>query len=202
MLLNELAQWGALIFVGILALGLTRQLGVFLVPAPQEVTLEVGPDVGKCFPSGFLSSVQHAELHADMDRREVDLATFLVVSERCQTCQVLLDELAANRGERLPIVALARESSPEHRQLLDAIASLVVIDPHRLDALNLTIGPLGLVVDRELRVHSKQLVFTVEQLNDMTRSRAPAGPSETTFSAAAPESAPGLAVVTVDGRIS
>jgi hypothetical protein len=196
-LLNELAQWGALISVGILALGLTRQLGAFLVPAQDQSALEVGPDVGKRFPAGFLSADQRAELVAEMERRAVELATFLVVSERCQTCRALLDELAASGRQRIPLVALSRESSGEHRQLLEAVASLVVVDAARLDALNLTIGPLALVVDRELRVQTKQLVFSVDQLNDMTPQLQAASHED-----AAPQSVPSeLAVVTVEGRI-
>lgn len=197
MLLNELAQWGALIFVGILALGLTRQLGAFLVPAQQQSALEVGPDVGKRFPVDFLSAPQRAELVAEMERRAVDLATFLVVSERCQTCTALLDELAASGRQRSPIVALSRESSGEHRQLLEAVASLVVVDAARLDALNLTIGPLALVVDRELRVQAKQLVFGVDQLNDMIPPLQDGSPGRGVQQSVPSE----LAVVTVEGRI-
>lgn len=196
MLLNELAQWGALICVGILALGLTRQLGVFLVPAHEQAALEVGPDVGKRFPAGFLSASQRAELVAEMERRGVELATFLVVSERCQTCRALLDELAAGARQRLPIVALLRESSAEHRQLLEAVASLVIVDAAQLDALNLTIEPLALVVDREFKVQAKQLVFSVDQLNGMTPPLQGASSEHAVPQSTPPE----LAVMTVEGR--
>jgi len=194
-LFNELAQWSALVCIGILTLGLTRQLGAFLIPPTDHKALEVGPDVGKRFPQEFLSHEERSQLLASLEDRGAEQAFLLVVSERCPTCHSLLDDIVSRPASvPLPIVALSRESTPDHLALLEEVADLVVVDAARLDRVNLTVGPLALLVDRQLTVLDKQLVFDAAQLEVMATDLSAVATSADTV--------PTLAVVSTEARAS
>jgi hypothetical protein len=158
LLLNELAQWAVLLFLGIMTLGLLRQLGEFLVPPRERVALSRGPKIGKKLPDELLWPQERVDLLNLMDERSVESAAIVVVDEECSQCKSLVDRLHAHGPpESTPIVAFSSESSPAHRAVLEEIADLVVVDPERLDKVGLDARPFILIVDSVLEVRHKEI---------------------------------------------
>jgi hypothetical protein len=75
-LINELAQWAVLLFLTIFVLGLTRQLGNFLVPPEQQRAREVGPGLGTALPADLLAAGARERLAAVMAARATGWAVF------------------------------------------------------------------------------------------------------------------------------
>lgn len=157
MLLNELAQWASLIFLGILVLGLTRQLGDFLTPARDRVSSNRGPAVGSKLPDGLLQAIGRTDLQHLMRRRETPWALLATVSAECPRCAALLDELE-RKGvpEHAPVVLLAPVATDEFRDRLARIADLTVVDEDRLRDAGLTVKPFMVIVDNRLKVQHKE----------------------------------------------
>lgn len=164
MLINEFAQWAVLLLLAVFVFGLTRQLGSFLVPASEARALEVGPDVGKRLPSWFLRREEYGQLLQLMDERQTDRALLLVVSEACVQCGEILRQLLTDGARGAPIVVLSKQSSDEHRALLEHVADLVIVDDDRLTRANLTVAPFALIADRQMTVHDKQFVSKLDDL--------------------------------------
>jgi hypothetical protein len=198
LVINEFAQWSVLIVLAIFVLGLTRQLGTYLVPARDVRAREVGPSLGATLPSRFFLPDERASLDALMRGRRTDWVLLLVVSESCPQCGALLERMLARAGAtaKLPIVALSRGSSVEHRGQLERVADLVVVDSDRLDAAELTVAPFALIVDRDLRVHQKQFVWDIDELLDVWNATYDG--NGVRARAAAPAALPGVVQVNGD----
>jgi hypothetical protein len=169
-ILNELAQWAVLVFIAIFVVGLTRQLGDFLVPKKAQLASDTGPLVGKKLPPGMLSQQEHRQVHELMEQRSVGWATLLIVAEGCPGCGTLLERLqTAERPHRAPVIALSRKSSPSHERSLREVADLVIVDGRRLKAAGLTVTPFAVIVDSSLTVLHKQLAWDLQEVLDTWR---------------------------------
>lgn len=164
MLLNELAQWAALLFLGIFVLGLTRQLGDFLVPSRERVAENRGPKIGKRLPAGLLPAGDHRRLLELMEERAARWAALLVVSEDCPRCKTLIERLAETGApDHAPVVALSSRSGPDHTAVLEATADIVVVDGKSLEKADINVRPFVLIVDRTLKVRHKQIAWDLHE---------------------------------------
>jgi hypothetical protein len=164
-IVNELAQWAALLFVAVLVVGLTRQLGNFLIPRHEQLALDVGPRVGRKLPGDLLSPDEHRQVLDLIQERRTGWAAFLVVSEGCPGCKDLLERLESTGApQRAPVIALSRKSGEEHVTALRAATDLVIVDGARLKAAGLTITPFAMIVDRSMTVLHKQLAWDLAEV--------------------------------------
>ena len=92
MLVNELAQWAALIFVGVFVIGLTRQLGRYMVTEREEIAHSVGPDVGKALPADLLPRADRDRLAELIRSSAGGWGAVLVVDPDCPGCAALLQQ--------------------------------------------------------------------------------------------------------------
>jgi hypothetical protein len=173
-IINELAQWAVLIFIAIFVVGLTRQLGDFLVPKKEQLASDIGPPMGKKLPAGLFSSQEHRQVRELMQERSVGWATLLIVAENCPGCGSLLEHLQTTKfkpPDRAPVIALSRKSSPSHERSLREAADLVIVDGDRLKTAGLTVTPFAVIVDSSLTVLHKQLAWDLQEVLDTWRQQ-------------------------------
>lgn len=176
MLINELAQWAVLIFVAVLALGLTRQLGNFIVPRREQIAYELGPDIGSVVGAPILQDEEAGRLREAIDSGPTDWGAIVVVDERCYGCDGLLAALEEDGPpEGAPVVALSRDSGAEHRARLERCADDVIVDADRLRAGELNATPFVMILDRELRVRFKDVLPDLRYAVDKWRGDERAG---------------------------
>jgi hypothetical protein len=163
MILNELAQWALLIFLAIFVVGLTRQLGKFLVTPREEAAADMGPPVGKAIPETLLTGPER-EGFVDLIRGGASgFAVVIAVDEQCVGCDALLERLRETGSpEAAPILAFSRKSGPYHRKRLEHMADMVVVDGERLKAAGLRTTPFVMIVDRNLRIVHKEIAPSLE----------------------------------------
>jgi hypothetical protein len=159
-LLNELAQWAALLLLGFFVLGLTRQLGNVLVSPRERVEQNRGPRLGRRLPAAILGQDDRERLLALMQERSSNWAALLVVGEDCPRCGLLIERLMeTGMPDGAPVAVLSDRSGPDHRTLLDRAADLVIVDSERLAAADLNVKPFVLILDDSLRVRHKQVAW-------------------------------------------
>jgi hypothetical protein len=165
LLLNELAQWAVLLALAVFVVGLTRQLGDFLIPPRERVEQSYGPGLGVRLPAALLPEPERTRLIALMDERGSEWAAVLVVSGECTRCSELLERLVDEGAPSgVPVVGLSMTSDETHRSLLNQAVDIAMVDPESLDAENLHVKPFVLVVDRDLVVRHKQLAFDLREV--------------------------------------
>lgn len=155
MSVNDIAQWGVLVFMAIFLLGLTRQLGHFLMSNREQRAAEGGPVTGKHVPSAWLAGGEATRLREFMYSRGADWAVLVALHENCKTCDSLLTGVERGRAEIPVLGMLSGESSPRYRDRLTSIADLVVTDEERLQSANLNVTPFIVFVDQDLKVRHK-----------------------------------------------
>jgi hypothetical protein len=164
LLLNELAQWAALVFVAVLLLGLLRQLGDFLVPPRERLAFARGPKLGRGLPDGLLREAERLELLSLMTQRGTGWAAMVVVDEDCPRCATLIERLKeAGAPASAPVVALSSSSGTAHRALLESAADLVVVDAERLERAGLDVSPFILIVNQGLELRHKEIGWDLGQ---------------------------------------
>ena len=164
MLLNELAQWAALLFIGVFVLGLTRQLGAFLVPPRARVEQNRGPDIGKRLPTTVLSREDRERLGTLMTERGTKWAALVVVGGDCPRCATLLENVTEGRvPDGAPVVALSTTTDLGYKVLLERVADLVVVDDELGDRSNLNVKPFVLIVDQALKVRHKHITSDLRE---------------------------------------
>jgi hypothetical protein len=153
--INEFAQWAVLAFLGIFVLGLTRQLGFFLVPRGQADG-EIGPDVGKPLPRELLGRYAHERLRELIAAREhASAGAILVIDEACSDCRDTLERLAASPRPDLPVVGLLTGThEPDFRARAEQVFDFVADDPEgeRSEKAGISGTPFLVVVDDGLVV--------------------------------------------------
>jgi len=160
MIVNEIAQWAVLAFLAVFVLGLTRQLGKFLVTPRQELVSDNGPALGKQLPGRIGGMAGVGELTRLMRERDVAWAAVLVVGEGCVGCGPLLDRLEQDGApDGAPVLIAARGASPEYRERLERVADVVIVDEKAVADLKVRATPFGLVLDDTSRVQHKDLAW-------------------------------------------
>lgn len=163
MILNELAQWAVLLFILIFVVGLTRQLGRFLVDPQEAVALEQGPKVGKRLPKGLIPGHERARFSALIrGSGGPESGGILLVREECPGCSALLESLAKEGApESMPILAVSASSGAEHRAFLETVAD-VVVEEEKLAATGFRATPFVILVDADLRILHKQVTTSLQ----------------------------------------
>jgi hypothetical protein len=166
-----------LIFVAVLALGLTRQLGNFIVPRREQIAYELGPDVGRVIAAPVLLSDEAEQLKQSIHDGPTEWGAIIVVDERCHGCEQLLVQLEETGApENAPVVVLSRDSGPEHRARLERFADLVIVDGERLKAADLNATPFVMLVDRDLKLRFKDVLPDLRYAVDKWRDERHAVP--------------------------
>ncbi len=178
MLINELAQWAALIFLGIFVVGLTRQLGRYMVSEREEIAHSVGPDVGKALPRDLLPTADRERLAELIGASEAGWGVVVVVDPDCPGCAALLQQ-AEREGmpEHAPAAAVTRSDEAEFAEYLGRVFDVAVADAGRVERAGLQVTPFVLIVDGALRIAHKALTADVSAAVAHWRSqngRAPA----------------------------
>ncbi len=158
MLFNELAQWAAIAFLGIITLGLTRQLGHFLTPNQQLLT-DSGPEVGSSLTGRLREEDVHA-MRSLLARRTAAHGAILVTDQSCFGCKQLLEMLSRQRApDHLPLTALVKRSGPEFiAEVAEIVDQVIVDDEGKLTGeLGILGTPFLIVVDADLNVVHREL---------------------------------------------
>lgn len=165
MLLNELAQWAVLAFMGVFLLGLTRQLGNFLVPNRERVANDTGPRVGKRLSSELLPTEALDRLRTLIAESGRGWGSILIVSEDCPGCDGLIDRIAREGSpQQTPVAIISRTSSEPHRSRLERVGDVVVVDKERLKAAHVGVTPFAFLVDGSLKILHKQIAFDLSDV--------------------------------------
>jgi hypothetical protein len=154
MIINELAQWAVLAFMGVFVIGLTRQLGNFLMPKHERIALEVGPEIGKRLPEDLVGD--RTRLNELMAERHSDWAAVMLVDQDCDGCESMLARLEQDGRLPGPLVAVSRKSDATHRRRLAELADIVLANADAMKAAKITVTPFVIVVDGDLAVLHKQ----------------------------------------------
>ena len=133
MILNELAQWGAILFLATIGLGLTRQLGQFLISRKDELTYQ-GPEVGKSLPDTLLAEPERDALSAAIETSSPHrFGVVAVLSDRCLGCIGLVSQIESD-GPPLGLPTLAfLDTSDVHPDFIQRVraAFTIVCDDSR-----------------------------------------------------------------------
>jgi hypothetical protein len=174
---NELAQWATLLFLGVFIVGLTRQLGRFILPHEFErpgLAPVQGPPIGARLAQLIPEPLLRALTRASSASESSELVVLAIVRDHCASCDVLLNELSGSSA-RPPVVALVTDpASAEHVATVAAAVDDVVRDPDGQTAKDLLIAatPFVLLLDDNLELLHKQLGGTVDgALDDLAIRR-------------------------------
>jgi hypothetical protein len=158
--INEVFQWVVLVIVGILVMGVLRQVALSL-PPPLLSNTTSGPRVGERLPKEAL-----ADLKAVLRGGHLEQGTLVAfVIETCVACQRLLAELTGRdrTSSAKPVVLVARNASSRFRQALAESGMPTIHDDGRLwQACRVTNTPLIVKLDTEGRVLAKGVTHHVE----------------------------------------
>lgn len=168
MLINELAQWAVIAFLGILVLGLIRQLGLFIVPRKDQL-LYRGPDIGSELPSSLLDGFPPDRLSDEIRRSTTGLGILAVINERCIGCNGLVQRLeTAGWQHDIPLLAVVDARDPEFASRVEKVFPHVVRDDdlQRAKAIGITATPFILALDADLRVRHRGISGGLDQLVD------------------------------------
>ena len=158
-MLNELAQWGVLLFLAIFVFGLTRQLGLYIVPRQQQLE-DWGPPLKKSLPSKLLGGADRTRLVELMRDSPAEWAAVLVVDEVCPSCTDMLETIAREgRPEAAPLVAITNTTGSEFLDELRMAVDIIIIDPksERCHGEGIYVTPFVMILDDRLRVVHKQV---------------------------------------------
>lgn len=177
MIINELAQWAAIMFLGVFVVGLTRQLGRFLVPRGEDAALEMGPELNDTLPTELIDGMERARLRDLIEASVSKWAGIIVVDDRCTGCDRLLEGIAEKgTPDDAPLVAFSRSSDEAHRAKISELADIVIVDGDRLKATGLRVTPFVMVIDDRLRVAFKEVAPDLEVVVSHWRERNGAPP--------------------------
>jgi hypothetical protein len=158
MLLNELAQWAVLLFIAIFVIGLTRQLGNFIMPKRERVDLDIGPRVGDLVSDRLFSEAESRAIRELITASSLDWGTLVVLHDHCSGCSTLLDGVDRKGKPRDAVmVALTRDEAADHVDRLRRLSDMTIVDGQRLDDAELFTAPFVLMVDADLRVLHKDV---------------------------------------------
>jgi methylamine dehydrogenase accessory protein MauD len=179
LVISNVALWGAVIALGIVALALTRQIGVLYerVAPVGALMIDKGPAIGQRLPVFELRELSGSVVKIGgvaADRRST-LLFFL--SSTCPVCKELLPvvrSLAASERERVGVV-LASDG--------DAAEMTRFWQEHKLQALPFVLSrelgmtyqigklPYGVLIDEEGVLRAKGLVNSREHLESLINAK-------------------------------
>ena len=168
MIVNEIMQWAVLAFIGVFVVGLTRQLGMFIVPRVQQIEA-AGPQLGKRLPSELVSEAESDVLRQVISEWNAPGIAVVVVDHACAVCQRLVAGIGERGGaERLaqsvglPFAALVKPSPPEFIEAVQKAFPITLVDgAGEARKAGLAATPFVLVLDEELRVQVSRITVDV-----------------------------------------
>jgi hypothetical protein len=163
-LLNELAQWAVLLFIAVFVLGLTRQLGNFIMPKGERVDLDIGPPIGDRLSEPLFSVEEGQAIRDLITASPVDWGAVVVLHDQCTGCSALLERVRRKgRPRGAVMVALTRDEEPRHVDKLRRLSDMTIADGRRLDEAELFTAPFALLVDSDLQVLHKDVTPDLHQ---------------------------------------
>jgi hypothetical protein len=159
--LNELAQWSVLLLMAIFLVGLTRQLGRFLLPPSERRAEEWGPALGDRLPENVLTNAQRDRATELIRESVTGWAAGIVVSPACDACEQWLAVLRDRASlPAAPIITFVSGSNGDYVARVRLAADLVITDDpgrHNFREANLVATPFLMILDDQLTVRQKQL---------------------------------------------
>lgn len=195
-MLNELAQWAVLIFLAIFVFGLTRQLGLYVVPRQQQLE-DLGPPLKRPLPSKLVGGSDRSRLVEMVRESPGRWGGVLVVDEACSTCTDMIEDMVrAGKPEGAPLAAITNSTGMEFQQELGEVVDLVVLDrkSERCHEEGIYVTPFVMIVDDKLKVVHKQ-VGNLQMALDHWRSHNQDVTPESNGSEASDDSAKKASVV-------
>jgi hypothetical protein len=163
-LASELAQWAAIFALGVMVVGLTRQLGAFLLPHRDQLT-QSGPQPGSLLRSPLITPEEQTEIKAAMTRLSAASGVMLIVDQNCMGCRDLIDDLneLASRERRMPLVGLVKGSGVRFVADAHRVFDVVIEDPEsvRVRAADIVAAPHALTFDRALKVENVEVASMI-----------------------------------------
>lgn len=161
MIVNEVLQWGVLVVLGLLTLGVLRQMSLMIPPAAEAPGN--GPATGRRAPARL--SEQVARVVAGGRLEHGALVAF--VTENCAGCQKLLAEVSEGRQQLngQPLVVVAHKPSEPFRAALAETGLPVIDDAGELwEDCRITSTPLVVRIDERGRIASKEVTHRVDRV--------------------------------------
>lgn len=166
-LANEILQWLTLSFCAVFLFGLTRQLGFFLMPRREELATH-GPSLGKRLSEELLPAEDQQRLQQLSRERRSDFVGYVVIYDKCASCENLIQEVRDPLTRRIPVAALAVGSDPEfQRRALDTF-DVVVLDPlgEIRQQAEIIATPFVILLDANLNVVAKEVTDSLVEVAD------------------------------------
>jgi hypothetical protein len=155
--LNEAAQWAALVFLSIVGIGLTRQIGNLLTAGRDQKAELEGPKLGAVVPTSLIAPDERAQMRALMAAKGVSHAGVIAMDRRCAGCDEMLADLDTGQPVPLPLLILSKDSDEAHIQRLQKVADILAVDGRRFRRSNLTITPFTMLLDEDFRLVKKAI---------------------------------------------
>jgi hypothetical protein len=158
----EIVQSAAILFIGVFVIGLTRQLGLFMMPRPAQLA-EQGPRDGAALPLQLVDSEAQVRLKEAIRQSGSHHALVAIVDHVCPACHALLDQMrvanATGVGGVPPSAIIVKGSDDDFVQTVFETGAAVLVDPRGEAAASVGIRatPFVLLLDRELRVIAKDV---------------------------------------------
>lgn len=161
-LANEVLQWGVLVVIAVVLLGVLRQVALAL-PTQYRAQTVSGPSIGSRLPRPLLRRLPSPLPDGSSHAGEAILA---FVTEACVGCQRLLSEVSARHAASdAPLVLVARNPSGPFQQALEDLSTPIIHDDGRIwAACQVTNTPLVVRIDSEGRVIAKGVTHDVDSV--------------------------------------
>lgn len=167
-MINEFIQWAVLVFLAIFVFGLTRQLGLYIVPRQQQLE-DLGPQLNKVVPSKLIAGTDRTRLAQLLKSSQSGWAGIIVVDEACNSCSEMVEDVLRHGvPDDAPMVAITNATETDLHKDLMQIVDLIIVDPkaEKTQQAGIHVTPFVMIVDERLRLVHKQvgdLRFAVEQ---------------------------------------
>jgi hypothetical protein len=178
MVINEIAQWAALVFCAVFLVGLTRQLASFMDERPARLADRPAPAIGESLPEELFDHAERAALASLIAASPGQRGLVAFVSQDCGGCDELLDDLDATPPPQdVPLAAVSWVSAPAHQERLRRAFAVVARDPSAgmSKAIGVHTTPFVLSVDPNLVIRAGQPGQSLADIASADGSASPDG---------------------------
>jgi hypothetical protein len=172
MIVNEVLQWAAIGVLAVFVLGLTRQLGMFIVPRVEQLETE-GPAIGKRLSTALIGRDDATRFADVMEREQAKGLAVVILDHACATCQGLIRSIRETTGPSpatqilgLPSVAVVKSSPASFEAEARAAFPFIITDRDgsACAAAGIYATPFAVLLDREMRVRDRRVSANVPAL--------------------------------------
>jgi hypothetical protein len=159
-LINEIVQWALLVILGLLLLGVLRQVGLML-PPPESRELASGPSLGGKVPNALLVRVR-----AIRNGSSSEPTILAFVAESCPACQHLLAELPSGEDRMPQLVLVAKQPTASFRVAVETTGYPVIVDESGdlWRSAKVTATPLVMRISGDGTVEAKEVTHRVDSV--------------------------------------